>query len=99
MDSAPNGDGKEGIGQEDENMVGATRWQKAAKLKEKEKLKNEAAGQTLMGKGEGKSAKSKSGKPVEEKPLSDAARRRKIKEEILDAGEGEGFKGYRRRVW
>lgn len=35
----------------------------------------------------------------EEKRLSAAARRKKIKEEILAAGEGEGFKGYRRRMW
>jgi hypothetical protein len=34
-----------------------------------------------------------------EKPLSRAARRKKIKDEILAAGEGEGFKGYRRRMW
>jgi hypothetical protein len=35
----------------------------------------------------------------EEKPLSRAERRKKIKEEILATGEGEGFKGYRRRIW
>jgi hypothetical protein len=34
-----------------------------------------------------------------EKPLSRAERRKKIKEEILAAGEGEGFKGYKRRQW
>ncbi|TAQ85805.1 hypothetical protein B7494_g5872 [Chlorociboria aeruginascens] len=34
-----------------------------------------------------------------EKPMSRAARRKKIKEEILAAGEGESFKGYRRRMW
>jgi hypothetical protein len=33
------------------------------------------------------------------KPLSAAARRKKIKEEVLAAGEGEGYKGYRRRMW
>lgn len=36
---------------------------------------------------------------VQEKPLSKAARRKKIKEEVLAAGEGEGYKGYRRRMW
>lgn len=36
---------------------------------------------------------------LEEKPLSRAERRKKIKEEILAAGEGEGFKGYKRRQW
>lgn len=35
----------------------------------------------------------------EEKPLSRAERRKKIKEEILAVGEGDGFKGYRRRMW
>ena len=34
-----------------------------------------------------------------EKSLSRAERRKKIKEEILAAGEGEGFKGYKRRQW
>jgi hypothetical protein len=34
-----------------------------------------------------------------EKPLSRAERRKKIKEEILATGEGEGFKGYKRRQW
>ncbi len=34
-----------------------------------------------------------------EKPLSRAERRRKIKEQILYEGEGESFKGYRRRMW
>lgn len=36
---------------------------------------------------------------AESKPLSAAARRKKIKEEVLAAGEGEGYKGYRRRMW
>ncbi|RDL41582.1 uncharacterized protein BP5553_01561 [Venustampulla echinocandica] len=35
----------------------------------------------------------------EEKPLSRAARRKKIKEQILADGDGEHFKGYRRRAW
>jgi hypothetical protein len=34
-----------------------------------------------------------------ENPLSRAERRRKIKEQILYEGEGESFKGYRRRMW
>ena len=34
-----------------------------------------------------------------EKQLSRAERRKKIKEEILLAGEGEGYKGYKRRMW
>ena len=35
---------------------------------------------------------------TDEKPLSKAARRKKIREEILADGDGESFKGYRRRV-
>jgi hypothetical protein len=38
-------------------------------------------------------------KSKEEKPMSRAERRKKIKEEILASGEGEGFKGYKRRQW
>jgi hypothetical protein len=34
-----------------------------------------------------------------EKPISKAERRKKIKEEIMAAGDGEGFKGYKRRQW
>jgi hypothetical protein len=41
----------------------------------------------------------KNAKPSEVKPLSKAERRKKIKEEILAAGEGDGFKGYKRRQW
>jgi hypothetical protein len=37
--------------------------------------------------------------PKKEKPLSRAERRKKIKEEIMAAGDGEGFKGYKRRQW
>lgn len=31
--------------------------------------------------------------------LTSAQRRKKIKQEILIAGQGEGFKGYKRRQW
>jgi hypothetical protein len=34
-----------------------------------------------------------------EKPISRAERRRRIKEQILAEGEGEGYKGYKRRMW
>lgn len=34
-----------------------------------------------------------------EKPISAAERRRRIREQIVAEGEGEGFKGYRRRMW
>jgi hypothetical protein len=36
---------------------------------------------------------------VVENKLSRAERRKKIKEEILAGGDGDGFKGYRRRMW
>jgi hypothetical protein len=39
------------------------------------------------------------GSQVWEKQLSRAERRKKIKEEILAGGDGDGFKGYRRRMW
>ncbi|QSZ37087.1 hypothetical protein DSL72_009179 [Monilinia vaccinii-corymbosi] len=35
---------------------------------------------------------------VPEKPMSRAERRRKIKEDLITSGEGETFKGYRRRA-
>jgi hypothetical protein len=34
-----------------------------------------------------------------EKALSRAERRKKIKAEIMEGSEEEGFKGYRRRMW
>lgn len=78
-------DGEEEV---DESMIGATRWQKAAKLKEKEKLKEEAAQKVLE----------REMQEAEDSTLSRAARRKKIKEEIVASG-GEGFKGYKRRMW
>ena len=86
----------------DESMIGATRWQKAAKLKEKLKLKEEAARKALekgsKGKKSTKNKKAKDAQDADEKELSRAARRKKIKDDIVAAG-GEGFKGYRRRMW
>ena len=84
-------------------MMGATRWQKAAarkkKLMEEQALKE---GQRVMVEDQigvvGEEPKDAVSKPPE-KPVSRAERRRKIKEQILAEGEGEGFKGYRRRVW
>jgi len=58
--------------------------------------------QNLMGEGEIGGASEEEGELVEkpkEKPISRAERRRRIKEQILAEGEGEGFKGYRRRMW
>jgi len=86
----------EGTVDDDESMVGATRWQKAAKQKKRMKEKEAAQQQPINGEGvTGQEEKAKAG----EKPLSRAERRKKIKEEILAAGEGESFKGYRRRMW
>jgi hypothetical protein len=99
--------GEEVIGSEnvaeEETMIGATRWQKAAarkkKLKEEQGLKE---GQKIIsgdqGGGEKGGEEEALPKPPE-KPVSRAERRRKIKEQILAEGEGEGFKGYRRRTW
>ncbi|KAL2062359.1 hypothetical protein VTL71DRAFT_6625 [Oculimacula yallundae] len=98
------GEGNENVGSERESddMVGATRWQKAAR---KKKLEVEAmqgqkpilddSSELPRKKAKGKPAKSK----VEKKPMSRAERRRKIKEQIVAEGQGETFKGYRRRMW
>lgn len=39
------------------------------------------------------------GEKKKKKTESAAERRKRIKQEALAAGEGEGFKGYRRRMW
>jgi hypothetical protein len=96
--------GMEGEGNGEDSMVGATRWQKEAARKKKE-LMSEEKQKPMGGSDEGATpgnkddGKAKEGAKVEEKPLSRAERRRKIKEEILATGEGEGFKGYKRRMW
>lgn len=36
---------------------------------------------------------------MQEKPISRAERRKRIKEEIMAGSEEAGFKGYRRRMW
>jgi hypothetical protein len=93
----------EEIGGEEDEMVGATRWQKAAKRKKK--LMEEQAlkeGQTPIVEGQTSGEKLEAEDPemkAAEKPISRAERRRRIKEQILAEGEGEGFKGYKRRMW
>ncbi|KAE9365306.1 hypothetical protein N431DRAFT_387434 [Stipitochalara longipes BDJ] len=87
----------------EDNMIGATRWQKAAarkkKLVEEQALKEgpkaivDDSERTNVGKEEDAILK------PPEKPISRAERRRRIKEQILAEGEGEGFKGYKRRMW
>lgn len=89
---------------EERSMIGATRWQKEAARKKKERMIAETEKtQIPMGGGEevrdGEEHGSKEQLGPKEKPLSRAERRKKIKEEILLAGEGEGFKGYKRRMW
>ncbi|KAF8859821.1 hypothetical protein BDZ45DRAFT_724973 [Acephala macrosclerotiorum] len=87
---------EEGSEQEniDEDMIGATRWQKAARKKQLEALKAKQDGGAPS---EDKGQKSEAQK--QEQKLSRAERRRRIKEQILADGEGESFKGYRRRMW
>jgi len=94
--------GLSGVVQEDD-MVGATRWQKAA-AKKKKLLEAQAIqeGQRLLAEDQAIELKEKAENMVQqpnEKPLSRAERRKKIKEQILAEGEGEGFKGYKRRMW
>ena len=48
---------------------------------------------------EASSISSTEDQPKKEKTLSRAARRKKIKEEIMATGDGEGFKGYKRRQY
>ncbi|CZR62833.1 uncharacterized protein PAC_12730 [Phialocephala subalpina] len=95
------GSGKENI---DEDMIGATRWQKAARKKQLEELESQQDGSQKPMTDEKMRATSddnnqSSEAQKEEEKLSRAERRRRIKEQILADGEGESFKGYRRRMW
>jgi hypothetical protein len=97
-----NGDIEEEGGKRDveDEMIGATRWQKAAARKKK--LMEEQAlqkGQQLLVEEEGEGDEGEVVEKPKEKPISRAERRRRIKEQILAEGEGEGFRGYRRRMW
>jgi hypothetical protein len=102
--------GSEGAGEgEDEppeavdDMVGATRWQKTARRKKLEaeaQAKMEEEEKPIVSEGgeqKGEESVVVESKPKEDK-ISPAERRRRIKEQIIAEGEGEGFKGYRRRV-
>ncbi|CZS99587.1 uncharacterized protein RAG0_07927 [Rhynchosporium agropyri] len=84
------------------DMVGATRWQKAARKKKldieaKQDQKPMIDASSPISRKKGKPSTSKT-KP-EAKPMSRAERRKKIKEQIVAEGQGETFKGYRRRMW
>lgn len=103
-DSEGGGEGEDETPEAGDDMVGATRWQKAARRK---KLEAEAQAKEaeqkpfVSGGGEQKGDESvvEETKPkAEEEQISPAERRRRIKAQIIAEGEGEGFKGYRRRV-
>ena len=89
--------------EEEDDMIGATRWQKAARRKKKlveEQALKEAQKVLAEEESGDKMPEEQEPEPEQpEKPVSRAERRRKIKEQILYEGEGESFKGYRRRMW
>jgi hypothetical protein len=103
-DSEGGGEGRDEAPEVVDDMVGATRWQKAARRKKLEaeaQAKMEAQKQPVSESGEQKEGESvvEDTKPkAEEEKISPAERRRRIKAQIIAEGEGEGFKGYRRRV-
>ncbi|CAG8984276.1 hypothetical protein HYALB_00010701 [Hymenoscyphus albidus] len=95
---------------DEEDMIGATRWQKEKRRKQRLLANSEQAQKPLKKEGakakvsqKGSEASTQSTKDAKtkaaQKPLSKAERRKKIKEEILAAGEGESYQGYRRRKW
>jgi hypothetical protein len=88
----------------DESMVGATRWQKAKKKRDaEERIRRRGEEGKREKRAAGKKEKTRGwwgGKKVEDedqKPMSDAARRKKIKDHLIAAGEGETPQGYRRK--
>jgi hypothetical protein len=89
--------------EEEDEMIGATRWQKAARRKKKlmEEQALKEAQKILAEEESGEETLEEQEAELEQpvKPVSRAERRRKIKEQILYDGEGESFKGYRRRMW
>jgi hypothetical protein len=101
-DSEGGGEGGDETPEVGDDMVGATRWQKAARRKklEAEAQAKEAEQKPFVSEGgeqKGDESVVVESKPEEEK-ISPAERRRRIKAQIIAEGEGEGFKGYRRRV-
>ncbi|KAG9231836.1 hypothetical protein BJ875DRAFT_545069 [Amylocarpus encephaloides] len=94
-------------GGEYDDMIGATRWQKEKKRKERllaeqqkqQRKMNDVEGQKRNPVDEAAREAKNAGTKLEEKPMSRAERRKKIKEEILADGEGEEVQGYRRRMW
>ncbi|KAL5325043.1 hypothetical protein ACEPPN_006165 [Leptodophora sp. 'Broadleaf-Isolate-01'] len=95
---------QETVEAESEDMVGATRWQKAARRKKLEEAKKANEDQKPMIDDQTKDSRkekvgTKTKSKPEEKPMSRAERRKKIKEQIMAEGQGETFQGYRRRMW
>jgi hypothetical protein len=89
-------------GEEDRNddMIGATRWQKEKKKKEKLLAEQRNTQKPMVReKPPQEHAKEVAKSDPDEKPLSRAERRKKLKEEIIASGQGETFTGYRRRMW
>ena len=88
---------------EEDDMIGATRWQKAGarkkKLVEEQALQDGQKTIAEMKSDETEVEEQETILKPQEKPISRAERRRRIKEQILADGEGEGFKGYKRRMW
>ena len=97
-----NGEGQTIPEAESDDMVGATRWQKAARRKKLEEARQAISAQKPIVDKQREGSQndmSKSKLKAEEKPMSRAERRKKIKEQIMAEGQGETFKGYRRRMW
>ncbi|EKD14319.1 uncharacterized protein L3040_008329 [Drepanopeziza brunnea f. sp. 'multigermtubi'] len=102
-DSSAEGD-EQATDEASDDMVGATRWQKAARKKKTEEARQRKEQELQHPISNSGSGDSPGGTPPivskpQEKPISAAERRRRIKEQIVAEGEGEGFKGYRRRMW
>jgi hypothetical protein len=103
-DNEGGGEGEDETPEAVDDMVGATRWQKAARRKklEAEAQAKEAEQKPFVSEGgeqKGDESVVQDTKPkAEEEQISPAERRRRIKAQIIAEGEGEGFKGYRRRI-
>jgi hypothetical protein len=80
-------------GQDDSQSMDMEDDQKSMAL-----MKSKPLGQPGMPE-EASSISSMEDQSKKEKTLSRAERRKKIKEEIMAAGDGEGFKGYKRRQY
>ncbi|CAL3971065.1 unnamed protein product [Diplocarpon coronariae] len=87
-----------------QDMVGATRWQKTTRRKTTQDERSRQAASLQRPNVDSNAAQAPGEERVtksqpEPKPMSAAERRRRIKEQIVSEGEGEVFRGYRRRMW